>query len=147
VEFLTDPWTALLGWEEHLHWGILPLRIALGWVFLYSGAKKFRGGIRGTGEWMKGLGLPLPHALAVWTASLEVAGGAMLLTGLLVHWVSIPLALNMLGAAWTQKARLNAPFSGGDVQGYELDVLMAAGAASLILLGAGPLSLDALLRG
>jgi putative oxidoreductase len=145
VEFLSDPWSAL-GWEGHLEWGILPLRLVLGYVFVYSGARKFRGGVRGTGEWMKSLGFPYPHALAVWTASLEVAGGLLLIVGLLVHWVSIPLALNMLGATWTQKYRLGAPFAGGDVQGYELDVLMVAGSLALVFLGGGPLSLDATLR-
>ena len=53
----------------------------------------------------------------------------------------------MLGATWTQRYKLHAPFQGGDVQGYELDVLLMAIAVALVLLGAGPLSLDAMIAG
>jgi uncharacterized membrane protein YphA (DoxX/SURF4 family) len=49
-------------------------------------------------------------------------------------------------AAWTQKVKLHAPFQGGDVQGYELDVLLVAGAVTLAIGGGGPLALDALLH-
>lgn len=145
MQLLTDPWAQLLGWSAHAGWGVVPIRVVLGYVFVYSGAKKFRGGISGTGEWMRGLGLPAPQLLARWTASVEVAGGALLIAGLFTSWAAIPLTLNMLGATWTQKVKLRAPFGGGEVQGYELDVLMVAAAASLILLGAGALSLDALI--
>ncbi|MEE9277587.1 MAG: DoxX family protein, partial [Dehalococcoidia bacterium] len=62
--------------------------------------------------------------------------------GLGASWVAIPLAANMLVATWTQKFKLGAPFQGGEVQGYELDVLMVLGCVALILLGAGPLSID-----
>ncbi len=145
MHVLTDPWVQLFGWSAHADWGAVPLRIVLGYIFLYSGARKFRGGIAGTGEWMRGLGLPAPQALARWTASLEVVGGLMLIAGLFTSWAAIPLAANMLGATYTQKFLVRAPFGGGDVQGYELDVLMIAGAAALVLLGSGALSLDALI--
>jgi putative oxidoreductase len=145
MAWLTDPWMQLFGWGGHLEWGVVPLRLALGWIFLYSGARKYRGGIAGTGEWMRSLGLPAPQLLARWTASIEVAGGALLIVGLATSWVAIPLAVNMLGATYTQKLKLHAPFGGGDVQGYELDVLMVAGSVALALLGAGALSLDALI--
>jgi len=48
-------------------------------------------------------------------------------------------------ATYVQRFKLGAPFQGGDVQGYELDVLMVAAAVTLVLTGAGPISLDALL--
>ena len=78
-------------------------------------------------------------------AVVELIGGSLLLLGFLTHWVAIPLAGSMLVATWTQKFKLGAPFQGGEVQGYELDVLLFAGAVALILAGAGPLSIDALL--
>lgn len=147
MDVLTDPWSQIVGWDGHLEWGIVPLRLVLGYVLLYSGAKKFRDGISSTVAWMRGLGLPMPQLLARWTAGVEVVGGALVLVGLLTSWVAVPLAANMLGAALTQKFLLHAPFSGGDVQGYELDVLMVAGAVALVFSGAGPLSFDALLAG
>ncbi len=62
--------------------------------------------------------------------------------GLATAWVAIPLAINMIGAAAVQKFLLRAPFQGGEVQGYELDILMVLALVALVLLGAGPLSID-----
>ena len=61
-------------------------------------------------------------------------------------WVATPLAGNMLVATWVQKTKLNAPFQGGEVQGYELDVVLLLACVSLIFLGAGPVSLDSLIN-
>ena len=76
-------------------------------------------------------------------AAIEVVGGLLLIVGLGVHWAAVPLAANMTVATYIQKFKIGAPFQGGDVQGYELDVLMLAGAVTLILGGAGPISIDA----
>ena len=141
MELLTDPFD-----RATLEWAALPLRIALGAIFVVSGGGKFRRGIRGTGRWLQGLGFPFPQATARMVASTELVGGALLLAGLFTHWVAIPLALNMVAATWTEKYRIGAPFQGSEqAQGYELTVLMAGVALALALLGAGPLSLDALL--
>jgi putative oxidoreductase len=134
-------------WNLDGGWAMLPLRLALGVIFVHSGLGKWRRGISGTGRWLKGLGFPLPQATARLVATIELLGGVLLLAGLGVHWAGIPLAINMTVATWTQRTLLHAPFQGGEVQGYELDVLMAAGSLTLAIGGAGPLSLDALLRG
>ena len=52
----------------------------------------------------------------------------------------------MLVATWVQKTKLGAPFQGGEVQGYELDVLMLLACVALIFLGAGPVSLDSVIN-
>ena len=115
-------------------------------VFVVSGEGKFRRGIGGTGRWLEGLGFPFPQATARMIATTELAGGTLLLAGLFTHWVAIPLAINMMAATWTEKYRVGAPFQGSEqAQGYELTVLMVGAALALVLLGAGPLSLDALL--
>ena len=49
-------------------------------------------------------------------------------------------------ASYVQKFKLHAPFQGGDVQGYELDVLMVAASVTLVVAGAGTFSLDGLLN-
>ena len=140
MEFLADPFDG-----DTLEWVSIPLRLALGVIFIDAGFGKFRRGISGTGEWLGGMGFPLPQLTARAVASVELIGGSLLLLGFLTHWVAIPLAASMLVATWTQKFKLGAPFQGGEVQGYELDVLLFAGAVALILAGAGPLSIDALL--
>ncbi len=144
--YLTDPFGAgQLDWDI-LDWGVSVLRIVLGYIFLDSGLGKFRRGISGTGNWFAGLGMPAPQATARLVASLELLGGLLLIVGLFTHWVAIPLALNMVVASYVQKFKLHAPFQGGDVQGYELDVLMVAASVTLVVAGAGTFSLDGLLN-
>lgn len=142
MEWLTNPFVDIFEWDS-LEYALVPLRVVLGYIFLDAGAGKWRRGISGTGRWMAGLGIPLPQASARLVATVEVVGGMLLIIGLATHWAAVPLAANMLVAAYVQKFRMGAPFQGGDVQGYELDVLMLAGAVTLILGGAGPLSIDA----
>lgn len=137
MDWLTEPFGA-----ANIDWAAVPLRIALGVIFMDAGFGKWRRGIGGTGDWFESLGFPLPQLLARSVATTELIGGLLLLIGLGASWVAIPLAANMLVATWTQKFKLGAPFQGGEVQGYELDVLMVLGCVALILLGAGPLSID-----
>ncbi len=143
VDLLTQPFgPSALDWSQHLEWALVPLRVILGVIVLDAGRGKWMRGISGTGEWMRGLGLPAPQLLARWTASVEVVGGALLVLGLLTPLAALLVGANMVGATWVQKYRIGAPFQGGDVQGYELDVLMVAAAIALVLGGGGPLSLD-----
>lgn len=144
MEFVADPWRELFDLGT-LQWGLLPLRVVLGYIFLDAGLGKWRRGISGTGEWFASLGFPFAQPTARVVASLELVGGLLLIVGLGVHWVALPLAGNMVVATYVQRFKLGAPFQGGEVQGYELDVLMVAGAVTLALTGAGELSLDRLL--
>ena len=137
MDWLTEPFGA-----GNIDWAAVPLRIALGVILIDAGWGKWRRGIRGTGAWLREMGFPLPLPMAVTVASMELAGGVLLLMGLGTSWVAIPLALNMVGATAVQRFKLHAPFQGGEVQGYELDVLMVLALVALILLGAGPLSID-----
>lgn len=144
MDLLSDPFGRLFEWDA-LEWAPVPLRVVLGYIFIYSGGGKFRRGISGTGDWFQGLGFPAPQLLARFVASLELGGGVLLVVGLFVPWAALLLACSMVVATWTQRSKLGAPFGGGDVQGYELDVLMVAASVTLVLAGAGPLSLDAML--
>lgn len=140
VDWFVEP---IGGMED---WASVPVRLALGIIFIYAGWGKWRRGIRGTAQWLKGLGFLYPFYVAIGIASLEFMGGLLLLLGLGTSWVAIPLAANMVGATFVQKFKLHAPFQGGDVQGYELDVLMVLALVGLIFLGSGPLSIDSLLK-
>ena len=144
MEWLTNPFLELFDWDA-VKYGLVPLRVVLGYIFLDAGFGKWRRGISGTGRWMEGLSIPMPQASARFVAAVEVVGGLLLILGLAVHWAAIPLAASMAVAAYVQKFKIGAPFQGGDVQGYELDILMLAGAVTLILGGAGPISIDSTL--
>ena len=144
MELISDPWNELFDMET-LEWGLVPLRVVLGYIFLDAGLGKWRRGISGTGEWFASLGFPMAQPTARVVATLELVGGLLLILGLGVHWVALPLAGSMVVATYVQRFKLGAPFQGGEVQGYELDVLMVAGAVTLALTGAGELSLDQLL--
>ena len=82
----------------------LLLRLYLVPIFWMAGTKKLADMDSiiewfGNAEW--GLGLPLP-ALMAWAATLtEAAGAVLLLLGLGVRWVSLPLMVTMIVAAWT----------------------------------------------
>lgn len=139
LDWVTQPWGL-----QNIDWAAVPLRIALGIILIDAGFGKWHRGIRGTGEWMGGLGIPFPQLAAPGVATLELVGGLLLLMGLLVSWVAIPLALSMFVATYISKVKLQLPFQGGERQGYELNVILLAALVALILLGAGPLSLDSL---
>jgi putative oxidoreductase len=148
LDWLLEPFGgAALGWGAHVEWALLPVRIAVGVIMFNSGWSKWTGDISGTGRWFGSLGFPAPQLLARWVATVEVVGGALLIVGLAAHVAAVFITVNMLVAAWVQKAKLGAPFKGGDVQGYELDLLLAAAAFTIVLGGAGPLSLDAVILG
>jgi putative oxidoreductase len=140
VDFLVDPWS-----QDLLDWGPVPVRIALGVIFVDAGFGKWHRGISGTGDWFAGLGISFPQAQARLVASVELVGGLLLILGLFTHWVAIPLAANMLVATYISKVKLRLPFQGGEVQGYELNVILLAAAVTIVIGGAGTLSLDELL--
>ena len=81
----------------------LALRLYLVPVFLMAGYNKFihfgdTAAWFGNPDW--GLGLPLPNLMAFLATSTELAGAAMLFFGLGVRWISIPLMVTMLVAAF-----------------------------------------------
>lgn len=104
----------------------LLLRLYLAPVFWVAGTNKL-GSMDSTIAWFGnpdwGLGLPFP-ALMAWLATLtETIGAAALLLGFGVRWVSIPLMLTMLVAAfavhwengWQAVADPRSPFPPADI--------------------------------
>ncbi len=140
-DWLTAPFGS-----EVLEWAPIPLRIVLGIIFIDAGLGKFRRGIGGFSVWLESLGVPFPKLAGPGVASIELGGGILLLAGLLVPWVAIPLAINMIVATYVNKFKEGLPFQGSsDKQGYELDVLLVFACIALILMGAGPASIDSIL--
>ncbi len=82
----------------------LALRLYLVPVFWMAGTKKFAAfedtvAWFGNPEW--GLGLPFPALMVILAAGSEFLGAILLLVGLAVRWMSIPLMVTMMVAAFS----------------------------------------------
>jgi putative oxidoreductase len=121
------------------------LRLALGVVFFAHGWQKiFEYTIPGTQTAFAQMGVPAAQLVAPAIGFLELVGGAAIILGVLVRPVAALLALNMLGALFL----VHAPAGiFADKGGYELVLVLAAGAAALAIAGAGRFSIDALVFG
>ena len=86
--------------------GIAPflLRLYFAPVMIQGGWTKYQG-FEGIVDWFGnadyGLGLPFPFVLAFLATAAELVGGMFLLIGLATRWVSIPLMVTMLVAAFS----------------------------------------------
>lgn len=95
-------------------------------------------------EWTKGLGVP---AAATWLAIiLEFFGGITLVIGFIVPIVAFFIALEMVGNTILKKTKMKGPYLiGQSPAAYETDILYLLLAITLIVLGAGALSVDSFL--
>ncbi|MED2975783.1 DoxX family protein [Bacillus swezeyi] len=123
--------------------GALILRLVTGLTFLLHGISKFQGGIENTVGFFSNVGIP--GFLAYVVATIELAGGALMILGLGTRIIGVLFALVMIGAIFTVK--LSAGFMGTDGgAGYEFDLTLLAMSVYLALNGSGLLSLDSLFR-
>jgi putative oxidoreductase len=139
-------------WAE---WVPLPLRLIIGFGFMAHGWAKLSRGPSGFAKLLDQIGAPLPEATAWVSTLVELFGGLAVFVGAFVELVSVPLIVMMLVAMFT--VHLKYGFSSintiGLTQsgpqfgppGYEVNLLYIAGLISLILGGAGALSIDRLL--
>ena len=84
---------------------ILLLRLMAGGVFFWEGLLKFAYTNQGVGRFTK-LGIPFPEFTATFIACLEIAGGLLLLSGLLTRLIAIPFVIEMIVAILTTKISL-----------------------------------------
>ncbi|MFT5675132.1 MAG: putative oxidoreductase [Gammaproteobacteria bacterium] len=125
----------------------LALRIPAAIIFIAHGAQKLFGlfggyGLEGTGQWMTSIGLEPGYQLALLAGSTEFFGGIALLIGLLVRPAALMLSITMLVAIFS------VHFANGlfmTSNGYEFALALFAISISLMLSGAGKLSLDSVL--
>jgi putative oxidoreductase len=117
------------------------LRLTAGVVFLTTGWGKLQD-LGQVTEFFASLGLPWPGANARLVATTEFLGGALLLVGLGTRLVALPLSFTMVVAIAT--ARLSEVDGAAALLGLqEWDYLVMF--LALLVLGPGPLSIDALL--
>lgn len=111
--------------------GLLVLRLAVGVVFWRHGMSKAK---HATGKF-KLLGVA------------EALASLSLFSGLLVQLAAIGLSIVMSSALYMKIAKWKVPFIGENTTGYELDLILLAANLALLTLGAGGISLDALIFG
>ena len=122
------------------------VRLAVGSIFLSEGIQKFLyPAALGVGRFAK-IGLPAPEMLAPFVGVFEIGCGLLVLVGLLTRLAAVPLAVVMLVALATTKVPILIE-KGFWAMTHEArtDWAMLLGALFLLLVGAGPLSVDALL--
>jgi putative oxidoreductase len=125
-----------------LRWGMVPLRVVVGIVFLMHGGQKlFVFGFGGTADIMSKLGLPLPELSAAVVIAAELLGGLAIISGLFARWAGAALAIEMVVAILV--ARLHGGFF--TPYGYELELTLLGACLTLAAIGSGGVSLDRML--
>lgn len=122
----------------------LPVRIAVGGIFVAHGAQKLFGwfggyGLEGTGGWMASIGLEPGVLMAALAGSAEFFGGLALILGLLVRPAAVVLALTMVVAIVAVHLP-NGLFLTNN--GYEYGLALLAASMGLAIRGAGSVSVD-----
>jgi putative oxidoreductase len=128
-------------------WSPLALRIPIGIIFVAHGAQKLFGafggyGLEGTGQFMGSLGLTPGYLMALLAGSAEFFGGLALLFGVLVRPAAAALAVAMLVAIFSVHVDKGLFMANN---GYEFALALLAASVSLLVSGAGRLSVDATL--
>ncbi|TRX74931.1 DoxX family protein [Pseudomonas mangiferae] len=124
--------------------GIALLRIVTGLTFMAHGSQKLFGlfggyGLAGTGQWMESIGLHPGYLMALLAGSAEFFGGLALVVGLLVRPAAVALIVAMLVAIASVHWAAGFFITEG---GFEYAMILMLIAATLLVEGAGPLSLD-----
>jgi putative oxidoreductase len=122
----------------------LALRIPIGIIFMAHGAQKLFGwfggyGLEATGGWMESIGLAPGYLMALLAGGAEFFGGLFILLGLLTRLSSVVLAFTMLVAIFSVHFANGLFMSNG---GYEFGLALLAASVSLVISGAGKVSLD-----
>jgi uncharacterized membrane protein YphA (DoxX/SURF4 family) len=124
-------------------WGLLLLRLLVGWVFLSEGIQKFLfPAALGAGRFEK-IGIPAPRFMAPFVGVTEIVCGTLLILGLFTMFAVCPLLVDILVALTTTKVPLllKQGFWAAMHEG-RTDFCMILGLLAIALLGAGTLSLD-----
>lgn len=137
----------------------LLVRLIVGPVFLSEGIQKFLyPEVNGIGRFAK-IGIPSPELTAPFVGVVEIVCGALLIIGLLTRLAAIPLIINMLVAILSTKIPIllgygfwgfslrTVPYYGFWGMAHEMrtDWSMLLGSIFLLIVGAGTLSIDAVL--
>ena len=133
-------------------WGLLSLRLMIGFGFVAHGYAKLARGPDSFAAILAAIGIPAPGPAAWLTSILELLGGVSLMLGAGVVPLSLPLGAIMATAMFAvhlrygfSSVRLKAMTAAGaefGPIGYELNLLYLSGLVTLALSGSSPLSVD-----
>jgi putative oxidoreductase len=142
--------------EKRSHWAPLALRLIIGYGFMAHGWAKISRGTAGFGKLLAFEGVPFPHLNGMIGPYIELFGGLAILIGVYVAIAAVPLIVTMLvamlfvqghyGFSAVKTIGLNADGPAFGPPGIEINLLYIAGLVSLMLTGAGALSVDSLRR-
>ena len=135
------------------------VRVIVGWVFLSEGIQKFLlPDALGAGRFSQ-IGIPAPHVMGPFVGVVEIICGALLMAGLLTRLAALPLLINISVAILSTKVSIllghgywmftlpKLPRYGFWSMMHEArtDFSMWMGLVFLLIVGAGSISLDALI--
>lgn len=118
----------------------LPLRLGVGVMMFHAGAKKLFGafdgpGLEGFSGYMEKLGLEPAMLMAVLAAGAEFFGGLFLIIGFMTRFWALSIVITMAVAAFVAHA--------GDIDAMRLPLILMLASLTLVIGGAGKLSVDA----
>ena len=119
------------------NFGLLLIRLALGAIFIIHGYPKLFKTHGQFAGYLKTLRVPAPKFMALVVALVEFFGGIAVIVGFLTQWAALGIAVDMLVASVLVRRKF--------VGGWEFDFMLFATALALLLIGAGSLSVDAIL--
>ena len=123
------------------------IRLLVGAVFLSEGVQKFLfPAALGVGRFVK-IGIPAPQFFAPFVGVVEIVCGTLLIIGFITRQAAIPLLIDISVAIATTKVPM-LPRVGfwSTVHEARTDYCMLLGLVFLLLVGSGPLSIDARVR-
>lgn len=123
------------------------VRILVGWVFLSEGIQKFLfPAALGPGRFAQ-IGIPDPQFFGPFVGVVEIVCGALLILGFVTRLAAIPLLIDITVAILTTKIpMLEKSGFWAAMHEARTDFSMWLGSLFLLIVGAGPWSLDAILH-
>jgi len=118
-------------------------RLLVGWVFLTEGIHKFLFPVAlGVGRFTK-IGIPAPQFFAPFVGTVEIACGILVIVGLLTRVGGLLLLINISVAILTTKLPMLTKVGfWATMHESRTDICMWLGSMFLIIVGAGPWSVD-----
>ena len=136
---MTGTFEALISYTPYL---ALLIRLVVGATMLMHGYPKLKNP-KPTIQWTNGLGIP--RTATYLAIILEFFGGIGLIIGFLVPIIAFFLALEMIGNTLLKRLKMKAPYLQTVPGAYEIDVTYLLLSIALLVLGAGALSVDAII--
>jgi putative oxidoreductase len=123
------------------------IRLLVGAVFLSEGIQKFLfPAALGVGRFVK-IGIPAPQFFAPFVGVVEIVCGTLLIIGFITRLAAIPLLIDIsVAIATTKIPMLSRVGFWSTVHEARTDYCMLLGLVFLLLVGSGPLSIDARVR-